>query len=93
MARTTLVAIEKGERRIVPHELLQLASLYGRSVSSLVSKRTVTESLVTQFRAAQREMGPGFDQADRGIAETRRGLCRAGTPRWSAVGNSISAGI
>ena len=63
MARTTLVAIEKGERRIVPHELLQLASLYGRSVSSLVSKRIITESLVTQFRAAQRETGPGFDQA------------------------------
>jgi len=63
MARTTVVAIEKGERRIVPHELLQLASLYGRSVSSLVSKRIITESLVTQFRAAQRETGPGFDQA------------------------------
>ena len=63
MARTTVVAIEKGERRIVPHELLQLAPLYGRSVSSLVSKRIITESLVTQFRAAQRETGPGFDQA------------------------------
>jgi Zn-dependent peptidase ImmA (M78 family)/DNA-binding XRE family transcriptional regulator len=63
MARTTVVAIEKGERRIVPHELLQLASLYGRSVSGLVSKRIITESLVTQFRAAQRETGPGFDQA------------------------------
>ncbi|MGD0956155.1 MAG: XRE family transcriptional regulator [Candidatus Acidiferrales bacterium] len=63
MARTTIVAIEKGERRVVPHELLQLASLYGRSVSSLVSKRAVTESLLTQFRANQRESGPGFDEA------------------------------
>jgi Zn-dependent peptidase ImmA (M78 family)/DNA-binding XRE family transcriptional regulator len=63
VARTTVVAIEKGERRITPHELLQLASLYGRSVSSLVTRRTVTDSLVMQFRANQREAGPGFDQA------------------------------
>jgi Zn-dependent peptidase ImmA (M78 family)/DNA-binding XRE family transcriptional regulator len=63
IARTTIVAIEKGERRITPHELLGLASLYGRSVSSLVSKRSVTASLVAQFRATQREADPGFDQA------------------------------
>lgn len=63
IARTTIVAIEKGERRITPHELLQLASLYGRPVSSLVSKRSVTGSLVAQFRATQREPDPGFDQA------------------------------
>jgi transcriptional regulator with XRE-family HTH domain len=29
MARTTLVAIEKGERRVTPHELLRLAAMYG----------------------------------------------------------------
>ncbi len=63
MARTTVVAIEKGERRVSPHELLQFASLYRRSVSDLVSKRVVTESLVPQFRASQAELDPVSDQA------------------------------
>lgn len=63
MARTTVVAIEKGERRITSHELVQLASLYRRSVSELVSKRVVAESLVPQFRASQKEVDPNFDQA------------------------------
>jgi len=63
MARTTVVAIEKGERKTTPHELLQFAALYRRSVSELVSKRVVAESLVAQFRASQGEMNPGFEEA------------------------------
>jgi Zn-dependent peptidase ImmA (M78 family)/DNA-binding XRE family transcriptional regulator len=63
MARTTVVAIEKGERKITPHELLQFASLYRRAVSDLVSKRVVAESLVPQFRASQKEADPSCDQA------------------------------
>src|SRR5436309_13391166 len=63
MARTTVVAIEKGERKITPHELLQFASLYRRSVSDLVSKRVVAESLVPQFRASQKVVDPSYDKA------------------------------
>ncbi len=63
MARTTVVAIEKGERKVTPHELLQFASLYRRSVSDLASKRVVAESLVPQFRASQKVIDPSFDQA------------------------------
>jgi Zn-dependent peptidase ImmA (M78 family)/transcriptional regulator with XRE-family HTH domain len=55
MARTTLVAIEKGDRRLAPHELIRLAALYGRSVSDFVSRETVTESFVPQFRSAWRD--------------------------------------
>src|SRR5713101_1353060 len=62
-ARTTVVAIEKGERKTTPHELLQFAALYRRSVSDLVSKRVVADSLVTQLRVSQREMGAGFEEA------------------------------
>jgi Zn-dependent peptidase ImmA (M78 family)/DNA-binding XRE family transcriptional regulator len=51
MARTTVVAIEKGERRVTPHELIQFAGLYGRSVSEFVSNRVVVESFVPQFRS------------------------------------------
>ncbi len=54
MARTTLVAIEKGERRVTPQELMKLAALYGRPVSHFVSRQTVTMGFVPQFRAEWR---------------------------------------
>lgn len=52
LARTTLVAIEKGERRVKPTELIKLAKLYGRSVSSFVGRTAIEEDLVPQFRTA-----------------------------------------
>ncbi|MCI0486040.1 MAG: XRE family transcriptional regulator [Blastocatellia bacterium] len=55
MARTTLVAIEKGERRLTPQEIIKLAALYGRSVSEFVSREVVTASFVPQFRAGWKE--------------------------------------
>jgi Zn-dependent peptidase ImmA (M78 family)/DNA-binding XRE family transcriptional regulator len=50
-ARTTLVAIEKGERRLKPHELIQLARAYGRSVSDFVRPKPAIEPFEVQFRA------------------------------------------
>ncbi|MEW6208650.1 MAG: XRE family transcriptional regulator [Acidobacteriota bacterium] len=59
MARTTMVAIEKGERRLTPHELIKLASFYGRSVSDFVGRQSRMEGFVPQFRAAfVRESSP-----------------------------------
>jgi Zn-dependent peptidase ImmA (M78 family)/DNA-binding XRE family transcriptional regulator len=52
MARTTVVAIEKGERRLTANELIKLAALYGLSVSRLVGRPRQIEALVPQFRAA-----------------------------------------
>ncbi len=52
LARTTITALEKGERRIRPNELIRLASLYGRSVSQLVGPREFREDFSVQFRAA-----------------------------------------
>lgn len=64
LARTTLVAIEKGERRVTPHEIRQLADLYGRKVSDFAGHRVVTEGLVPQFRAAlPEEAGEPFQSA------------------------------
>lgn len=63
LARTTVVAIEKGERRVTSHELVELAGLYRRSISELLSKRLVSESLVPQFRASIKETDASFDQA------------------------------
>jgi Zn-dependent peptidase ImmA (M78 family)/transcriptional regulator with XRE-family HTH domain len=50
VARTTVVAIEKGERRVTAHEIRALAELYGRKVSDFVGHHVVTEDLVPQFR-------------------------------------------
>src|SRR5437588_11185567 len=54
MARTTLVAVEKGERRVTPHELLKFSELFGRPVSEFVGRPSVTVGFVPQFRATWR---------------------------------------
>ncbi|HEY2495892.1 MAG TPA: XRE family transcriptional regulator [Candidatus Angelobacter sp.] len=53
IARTTIVALEKGERQISAHELIKFSSVCNRPVSELLSKKIVTESFVPQFRATQ----------------------------------------
>jgi Zn-dependent peptidase ImmA (M78 family)/transcriptional regulator with XRE-family HTH domain len=50
IVRTTLVAMEKGERRVTPGELIELARMYGRPVSEFVSDRSHKEAFVPQFR-------------------------------------------
>src|SRR5438046_738545 len=53
MARTTIVAIEKGERRVQDAELVQLADLYGRQVNELLRQQDIAQSFAVQFRAVQ----------------------------------------
>jgi Zn-dependent peptidase ImmA (M78 family)/DNA-binding XRE family transcriptional regulator len=50
VARTTVVAIEKGERRIRPGELIKLARKYGRQVSDFVRPRPKVDPFQVQFR-------------------------------------------
>jgi Zn-dependent peptidase ImmA (M78 family)/DNA-binding XRE family transcriptional regulator len=50
-ARTTLVAIEKGERRLKPNELIKLARAYGRAISDFVRPSPTIEPFTVQFRA------------------------------------------
>ncbi|HYJ06798.1 MAG TPA: XRE family transcriptional regulator [Chthoniobacterales bacterium] len=50
-SRTTIVAIEKGERRVTEAELIAFAHEYGRSVSEFVRQREKTPALLPQFRA------------------------------------------
>src|SRR5262245_43945890 len=50
IARTTLVAIEKGQRRIRIDELQQLAKLYGTSVNALLRQEAVHVDLAPRFR-------------------------------------------
>ena len=51
LSRTTMTAIEKGERKIKPSELLQLAEVYGRAVSDFVHSRPDIEISQVQFRS------------------------------------------
>lgn len=53
IARTTVVAIEKGERRVSPRELIKWAETCRRSVSDFVSRKYITDSFVPQFRAVE----------------------------------------
>jgi Zn-dependent peptidase ImmA (M78 family)/DNA-binding XRE family transcriptional regulator len=50
IARTTLVAIEKGERRVRIGELQQLARLYGASVNGLLRREAIQVDLKPRFR-------------------------------------------
>lgn len=51
-ARTTITAIEKGERRIKADELIRLAQGYGCQVSDLVRARPAMDSFAVQLRSA-----------------------------------------
>lgn len=50
VARTTLVAIEKGDRRLKPGELIALADVYGRQVSELLQRGAPAEGFAVQLR-------------------------------------------
>jgi Zn-dependent peptidase ImmA (M78 family)/DNA-binding XRE family transcriptional regulator len=50
LARTTIVAIEKGERRLKPTELIEFASTLGRSVSDLLQRNAPAEEFSVQLR-------------------------------------------
>lgn len=52
VARTTITAIEQGERRIKADELIKLAEAYGKSVGDFVRPRPEIEPIQVQFRSA-----------------------------------------
>ena len=63
IARTTLVAIEKGLRRIRIDELRRLAKLYGVSVNSLLRREAVHVELVPRFRKLSDVVDNAVDEA------------------------------
>ncbi|HBB36218.1 MAG TPA: transcriptional regulator [Cyanobacteria bacterium UBA8803] len=74
-ARTTIVAIEKGERRLKPNELIKLARAYGRAVSDFVRPSPVVEPFAVQFRAAREHSEQEVDQISP-VIERLEELCR-----------------
>lgn len=90
VARTTLTAIEKGERRIQPTELIQLAALYGRSVGELLRRGEPVETFAVQFRATHAPGAPPQEELAAYQGEFQRlcedylaleELCQAPLPR------------
>jgi len=61
VARTTVTAIEKGERRVRPEELVQLAGLYGRAVGEFLRISPPGEPFRVQLRA---QLAPADDVDD-----------------------------
>lgn len=50
VARTTLVAMEQGQRRVRMHELQKLARLYGTTVNALLRQEAIHVDLAPRFR-------------------------------------------
>lgn len=65
VARTTLVAIEQGKRRVRTHELQALAIRYGTSANAILRREAVHLDLVPQFRSMARCPGDGTEEAAR----------------------------
>lgn len=73
VARTTVVAIEKGERRLKPGELIELAALYGRPVSDLLQRGVPPEGFAAQLQGALPSVPGGSDLLPH--LEVFQGLC------------------
>jgi Zn-dependent peptidase ImmA (M78 family)/transcriptional regulator with XRE-family HTH domain len=63
MARTTLIAIEKGQRRVRSDELKQFAELYHYSMNALLRPDSVFVTLVPRFRSLAPEEEDAADAA------------------------------
>ena len=82
VARTTLVAIEQGRRRIRTQELQELAFLYGTSANAILRRDAVHLDLVPQFRS----LPGGADQAVDGAARLLTELVSAEVELENALG-------
>ena len=69
VARTTLVAIEQGRRRIKTRELQELASCYGTSANAILRQDAVHLDLVPQFRRLPRSGDHATDCAARMLTD------------------------
>lgn len=74
-SRTTMIAIEKGERRLKATELIKLARAYGQSVSDFVRPSPVVEPFAVQFRAAFQRSEPEKEEIVEVIQHFEQ-LCR-----------------
>lgn len=69
MVRTTLVAIEKGDRRVRVDELQAFARLYGISINAILRQEAVHVDLVPRFRKLSETTQEGSGEAVGLLAE------------------------
>jgi Zn-dependent peptidase ImmA (M78 family)/DNA-binding XRE family transcriptional regulator len=69
IARTTLVAIEQGQRRIRMSELQHLARLYGTSVNALLRQEAIQVDLAPRFRKLAGSSDTSVDAAAKLLAD------------------------
>ncbi len=71
-SRPTLIAIEKGERRAKPDEIMKLAAYYGRSVHDLVRPGVEIVALEPHLRAVVDPASAPPEEMNKAIAELER---------------------
>lgn len=64
VARTTLSAIEAGNRQVRPDELLYLSEMYGRTLNELIGEREIISDFPSQFRASRLAGAAGDVEAE-----------------------------
>ncbi len=72
VARTTLVAMEQGRRRVRTDELQHLARLYGTSVNAVLRREAVHVDLVPRFRKLLTANDESAEQAARQLTDLVR---------------------
>jgi Zn-dependent peptidase ImmA (M78 family) len=69
IARTTLVAVEQGQRRVRIGELQKLAKLYGTSVNALLRREAIQIDLTPQFRKLYVQLDEAIERAAQLLSE------------------------
>jgi len=69
VARTTITAIEKGDRRVQASELVVLAQLYGKSLNELVRAGVSSKPFAVQLRASLPANSPALETLEAYFAE------------------------
>ncbi len=72
VARTTLVAMEQGRRRVRTDELQHLARLYGTSVNAVLRREAVHVDLVPRFRELSTANDESAERAERLLTDLVR---------------------
>ncbi len=85
-ARTTVVALEQGQRRIRTDELQKLAALYGTSANALLRRESIHVDMIPRFR----KLTMSIDEAALDAVKLLNDLVRAEVELENALGVSRS---